>query len=128
MELILKAAAAALLSAFACLLIKRTNPELSFALTVFVSASIIFAALRFMESFTEFIHIVRRLISGSERYIMPVLKCTGIGISTRLASQLCKDASQHSVAASVEIAGTVCALAVSMPLIVSMLNMLGGMA
>lgn len=124
MELVIKSAAAALAAAFACLLIKKSNPELSFALTAFTAAAVMLAAVGFLDGFGELVKTVRRISGASDRYIIPVVKCAAIGITTKFCSELCKDAAQNSLAVSVEMAGTVCALAVSTPIILSMLNML----
>ncbi len=124
MELIIKSAAAALAAAFACLLLKKSNPEISFALTSFTAAVVMLAAISFLDCLSELVRAVRQLSGASDRYIVPVIKCAAIGITTKFSSELCRDASQNSVAVSLEMAGAVCALAVSMPLILSMLNML----
>ena len=127
MELVLKSSAAAIAAAFVCLLLKKSNPEMSFALTAFTAAAVMLASLSFLDCLSELVLAVRRLSGASDRYIVPVLKCAVIGISTKFCTELCKDAAQNSVAVSVEMAGAVCALAVSMPLILSMLNMLGSL-
>ena len=44
-----------------------------------------------------------------------------------MCSALCADASERSLAAAVELAGTVCALSVSLPLIVSVLKLMGSL-
>lgn len=124
MELVLKSAGAAMAAAFACLLIKKSNPELSFALTAFTAAVVMIAAVSFLDCFGELVRTVRQVSGAPDRYIVPVIKCAAIGITSKFSSELCKDASQNSVAVSLEMAGAVCALAVSMPLILSMLNML----
>ena len=61
-------------------------------------------------------------------FIAPVMKCAAIAIVTKLASELCRDSSQSAVASSVELAGSICALSVAMPLIISMLKTIGAMA
>jgi len=121
----MKAAAAALAAAVTGLLIKKSNPDLSFALTAFTAAAVMLAAMNFLDGFAELVRTVRQMSGVSDKYILPVIKCAGIGICTKLCSELCRDASQNSVAVSVEMAGAVCALAVSMPLVLSMLKMLG---
>ena len=59
--------------------------------------------------------------------IRPVLKCLAIAIITKITSELCRDASQNTASAAIELLGTVCALSVAMPLIVSMLKTVGGL-
>lgn len=127
MALIFKAAAAALIAGAIGLLIKRSNPELSLLLSSCTVALIMIAALGFAEGLKDLADAVRTITGSSETLITPVLKCVAIAIVTKIASELCKDASQAASAAAVELAGTVCALSVAMPLIMSMLKMIGGM-
>lgn len=127
MELIFKAAAAALIAGAVGLLIKRSNPEVSLLLSACTVALILIAALGFAEGLRELADAVRIITGSSETLIAPVLKCVAIAIVTKIASELCKDASQAASASAVELAGTVCALSVAMPLIMSMLKMIGGM-
>ena len=44
---------------------------------------------------------------------------------TRVTADLCKDASQNAAASAVELAGTFCALGIIMPLLLTMLKMVG---
>ena len=127
MALIFKAAAAALIAGAIGLLIKRSNPELSLLLSSCTVALIMIAALGFAEGLKDLADAVRTITGSSETLITPVLKCVAIAIVTKISSELCKDASQAASAAAVELAGTVCALSVAMPLIMSMLKMIGGM-
>ena len=108
MELIFKAAAVALVSAAVGLLIKRTNPEMSLAVGACTVAMIALAAMSFAGELKSFIKTVKTIAGTSDVLIAPVLKCVAI-------------------AAAVELAGTVCAMSVAMPLIVSVLRMIGGM-
>ncbi len=127
MEVVIKCAAAALLSSLVCLLIKRTNPEMSMILSAGVIVIIVAAALGFASSLIELAQAVRNISSGADVLITPVLKCVGIGAVTKISAELCRDSSQSSAAAAVDMAGTLCAIGVSMPLILSMLKMIGGM-
>ncbi len=127
MEVVIKCAAAALLSSLVCLLIKRTNPEMSMILSAGAIVIIVAAALGFASSLIELAQAVRNISSGADVLITPVLKCVGIGAVTKISAELCRDSSQSSAAAAVDMAGTLCAIGVSMPLILSMLKMIGGM-
>lgn len=127
MEVVIKCAAAALLSSLVCLLVKRTNPEMSMILSAGAIVIIVAAALGFASSLIELAQAVRNISSGADVLITPVLKCVGIGAVTKISAELCRDSSQSSAAAAVDMAGTLCAIGVSMPLILSMLKMIGGM-
>lgn len=127
MEIIMRCAAAALVAVLICLLIKRTNPEISMLLSAAAIVIIMIAAMAFAEGIREFASMVKNIAGSSDVIIAPVLKCVGIGAVTKISTELCRDAAQSSVAAAVDLAGTLCAIGVSLPLITSMLKMIGGM-
>lgn len=127
MELIIKAAAAALTAAVVGLLIKRSNPEISLLLSSCTVALIMIAAIGFAQGIRELANAVKTIAGSQSTLIAPVLKCVAIGIITKLSSELCRDSAQAAAATAVELAGTICALSVAMPLILSMLKMVGGM-
>lgn len=127
MELILKAAALALTAALIGIVLRRTNPEMTLLLSICTVVLIMGAALGFAKSFTELAQTVQRIFGVSESLIKPVIKCVAVAIITKMTSDLCKDSSQAAAASAVELAGTVCALCIIMPLLMSMLTAIGGM-
>lgn len=127
MEIMMKCAAAALLATAVCLLIKRTNPEIAMLLSAATIVVIMSAAMGFARSITELASLIKTMTEDSDVMIVPVLKCVGIGAVTKISAELCRDAAQSSAAAAVDMAGTICAIGVSMPLIVTVLKLIGGM-
>ena len=127
MELMIKAAAAALSAAAMVQLIKRSNPELSLLLSACAVTLILIAALGFLGGMKELTDAVKTIAGSNETLTGPVLKCVAIAIITKVTSELCRDSSQGAAASAVELAGTVCAMSTAMPLIMSMLKMIGGM-
>lgn len=127
MELIFKSAAVALLAAVTGLLIKRSNPELTMLIGACAVAMIAITAVGFASEIKTLVKTVKTIVGTSDKLIAPVLKCVAIATVTKLSSELCRDAGQCASAAAVELAGTVCAMSVAMPLIISMLRMIGGM-
>lgn len=124
MELLLKSAGAALLAALIGLLLKKINPEISLLLGITVTAVIIIASAGFISVLFDLTDAVRKYAGASETVIVPVMKCLAISLTTKIASELCKDASQASLSSAVELAGNICALSVAAPLLLSMLSML----
>lgn len=127
MELIMKAAAVALIAGMMGLLIKRSNPEISLLLSAAAVTLIGIAAMSFAGEIKGLVKTVKTLCGTSDVFLTPVLKCTAVAIITKLTAELCRDASQGACAAAVELAGTVCAMCLAMPLIMNMLKMMGGM-
>lgn len=127
MELVIKASAVALCSMLICLLIKKSNPEMSMLLGAAVTVAIAVAAIAMLDPIAEFCETIKKTVKISDLYIVPVLKCTGIGITVKLAADLCRENSQTAMAAAIELAGTVCALAAAMPLINSLIMTVCGL-
>ncbi len=123
----MKAAALALTAALIGIVLRRTNPEMTLLLSICTVVLIMGAALGFTKSFTELAQTVQRIFGVSETMIKPVIKCVAVAIITKMTSDLCKDSSQSAAASAVELAGTVCALCIIMPLLMSMLTAIGGM-
>lgn len=127
MDVILKSAALALVSAVLCLLIKKSNPELAVLLALSCICVIMISATGLLRNVKELSDIIRDLCGESSGFIAPVLKCLAISVISKISCELCKEASQSAAASALEITGTACALSVAMPAIMSMLKMIGGM-
>ena len=128
MDIIIKAVVIGVTGAVLSLIIKKTNPEISTVLTLTVCIVIVGISMKVFSSVVEVLELVELDSGFSSAYTAPILKCVGIGITARLGSDLCKDSGQEAVASSVEICGAVCALYVSLPLIKTMLRMIGELA
>ena len=64
---------------------------------------------------------------GIERDLyLPVLKCVGIAVVVRVMGALCRDNGQGALAAKIEIAGAVLALALCLPLVEQVLALASG--
>lgn len=128
MEIVIKATVIGVVGAVLTLLIKRTNPEFSTVLSLAICGVIMLMGLTLYSSIAETLELATVNTKLSSAYTAPVLKCVGIGITARLGSELCKDAGQSAVASTVEISGALCALYVSLPLIKTLLRMIGELA
>ena len=127
MGLLMKAAAAALLSAFMGLVIKRYNPEGALLLGLICTVGILTASLGILDGFASLRKLLRQTIGGEGEGLMaPILKCLAISVVSRFSADTCRDASQNAAATAVEFAGSVCSLGVIMPLLLSMLQLFGG--
>ena len=118
MELLIKAVAAGAAAGIAALLIRRSNPELSLVIALAASALVLVLTMQRMGAVVELAERAAELST---------LKCVGIGVVARLGGELCRDAGQGSVAASLELLGAVCALYTAIPLFSAVLELIGGM-
>ncbi len=127
MELILKCAGAAVCSAVCILLLRRTNPEFSFALSAVTASVLLLAGASLFEELLRALREMSALLGGGAIEMRPVLKCLGIASVSRFGADLCRDASQSAVASAVETVGGVCALAVAAPVILGLMTTIGGL-
>ena len=127
MEVLTKAAAIALISAACSLTIKTKNPEISFALAVICAVCICFAAVGMLTDIVDFINSVMDKSKLPSAAFMPVIKCVGIALITRLISGLCKDAGQSGTSSAIEYLGSAAAVSTALPLLQTMLKALEGL-
>ena len=127
MELMFRVSASVICVLLVSLLIRRTNPEMAALLGLAVVAVILLASLRLSSGIQELHGFVRDKFGLSDTVMQPVIKCVAAAIVTRLTADLCKDSSQSAAAAAVELAGSLCALGIIMPLLMTMLRMVGGL-
>ena len=128
MTALVQAAALGLIGAVLTLLLKKNAPELALALSLAVCLIGAGLALELFAQLREVIDLARERTGLSPAIVSPVLKCGGIGVVTRLAADLCKDAGQGAAASMVELCGAACAIVTALPLIRSLLQMIGDLA
>ena len=127
MEVVIKCAALGLFSATAGLAVRRYQPEISFALSALTCVVILLSCGVVVEKLLDAVKAAEQIFGSFPLQTRPILKCLGIAVTCRFGADLCKDASQSSLASAVELAGGVCAAAVAMPMILSMLTRIGGL-
>lgn len=127
MELLIKAAAIGVVSALVGLAIKKSNPEISLLLAMAASAAVLTLALTMLSELRETLRMVMDFTSLQQTLVLPVLKCVAVGIVARLSADLCKDAGQSGLASAVELCGAAAALCISLPLVNTLLQTLGGL-
>lgn len=127
MNFAVKAAVVGAVSATAALLIKKSNPELAFLLAAAVIACIAAAAVRLLTEVAGVIGEAESFSGMSAAVFSPVVKCVGIGITAKISADLCRDAAQSGIASAVELVGSVAAVYAALPLISTLMKMIGDM-
>ncbi len=117
MEEVFRAAAVAVIAALLALLAGRHIPELGLLLAIL--AAVLLASMSLGQT-RELLDTARSLQASaglSGDILSPLLRTMGIGIVTRIAAALCRDAKESGIAAAMELAGTVAALCTALPLV-----------
>ncbi|MBP3415520.1 MAG: hypothetical protein J6L81_10035 [Clostridia bacterium] len=110
------------IAVIACVLIltiKKWQPDIAFVISVVTGAII---TIYIIMSFVPYISALSDMlnISGVGTYFGVLIKVIGICAVAGIASDVCRDAGQTSIASRVDIAGRLCIIAVSMPLFIEL--------
>ena len=113
---IFKLAALAVSAALCALVLRRRVPELALVLTLAAGAALLGEAVSSLAAVRGLADSLARTAGLSPGVWKPVWTSVGIGLVTRLASAVCKDAGEGGVAAFLETAGSALALLAALPL------------
>ena len=125
MDLLIKTAVVGIIGALIALVLKKNNPEMSLLIILAAGAVILIFAMDIISDIREVINMAASVSELSPAILNPVLKCVGIGIVTRLASDLCGDAGAGAIASAVELFGAASALYIALPLLKTLIQMIG---
>ena len=104
------------LGAFFCLWLKNASPPFSVLLTLFISVTAGGACVMYFLPFLEFFG---EIIGGTafSAYAAVLMKVCGIGILTRLAAEICRDAGESSIASKAMLVGKTAVMLCALPVI-----------
>ena len=122
METVLRAVALCLTGCVLSQLLKKDVPALQLLLTVGIVLTLALPAVKAMGSLLNLLEDLSLSAGIGEEKLRIVLKCAAIAAVVRLGGDICRDAGQSALATLLEITGTVAAMAVTMPLISSVLE------
>lgn len=99
------------------LLLRKSAPEQAFLLTAAVLAAAFFRCAQALSPVLVRIQALLKEAGLSAESCGILLRVMVLTVISRLCADLCRDGGSHALGAVVELAGTVGALAVSMPLL-----------
>lgn len=124
---IFKLAALAVTAALCALVLRRQVPELAVALALMAGCLLLGQAVDAFSAVRGLADRLSRTGQLSSVVWAPVWKTVGIGVVTRLAAAVCRDAGEGSVAAFLETAGAALAVLCALPLVEAVLETLGAL-
>lgn len=124
MEFLIKGAVLGVVATVIALMIKNKNPEMALLLSITAGIVILYFALNMFAGLKDFIEDLADSAGISSAILAPVIKCIGIAIAGRIASDICKDANYSASASAIELIAATAAIYVSIPLMKTVLQML----
>ena len=127
MEQTIQIAAICVIAAVLALLLRKSNPEVALVLSIAAAVVALLFLSQGLQSLTEYLAKLTERSGVSSDLFIPLYKTIGIALVVRVGGDLCRDAGESALAATIETAGTICALVVALPLFTKVLDLLSGL-
>lgn len=117
MDAMVRIAAVAVTAAVLSAVLRKNTPELALLLVLCAGLWMLTMATSGLGAAMAFLKELTDLAGLSEELLEPVVKAVALSVLTKLTVEICRSAGESGIAAFVETAGTVLALAVAIPLV-----------
>lgn len=119
-------AAVGVAGALFAILFKSQKPEYGIYISVALGLFLFFHILGYLESILSAFRQLMDSIHLDRAYLTTLLKMIGIAYLAEFASGICKDAGYQTIAGQIEIAGKLMILALSLPILTTLLETIQG--
>ena len=117
-----------LVAVFVVLLLKVGKPEYAMAVSLAACVLILLFAGGTLTAVIRDLQKLFQYISLPEGYLKILFKILGVTYLAEFGSALCKDAGQTAISGQIELVGKLTILAISMPVVTSLFEMIAGMS
>lgn len=124
MDIYLKACGGVMITVVLALTLGNKGKEIGTLLTLAVCAMVCLTGLRYFQNLTDFIQKLTIAGNLDGSLVEVVLKVTGIGIISELASLICTDSGSSSLGKSLQLLGTAVILWLSIPVFTMVLELI----
>lgn len=121
---IAKIAAIALIGIISSALLKGINKDYSIYIIIATIIIILMLILEKLVYVFDFIEVIYSQITYGKNYFPIILKVLAVAYITDFTSQLCLDVGEGSIATKVELAGKIFIFYLSIPIIISILQLI----
>lgn len=124
MELLAKTAAVAIVTVLLAAALRKAAPEMAILLVLAAGVWMVWAVMDSLLAVKTAMEQLQMMAQLPDPLLRPVVKTVAISIVTKLTGEICSAAGEKGMAAFVELAGTVSALLVCLPLLQTVSTML----
>jgi len=96
--------------------VRKIQPEMGQVLAAAASAVFLGIMIPYIREAVNSIKEFAAYSQAGSRYIIPILKITGIAYITQLGAELCRDANEEALAGRVEMAGKIAICVITIPI------------
>lgn len=124
MEQMIQIAMLCVMTAMIVVVVRRGAPEFVMLLSI---ACVCIVMIFLMEPIRSLLRLLEELGDGggiSQQLFLPLYKTIGIAFVVKLGGDLCRDVGETALASAVDLAGSICALSVALPLLQTVLALI----
>lgn len=112
----------AFIALFIILVLKQYKSEYAIHISIIAGIMILFFSISKLEIIIELLKNLSNKIDINMNFFSILLKITGIAYLSEFACNVCKDAGETAIASKVELAGRILVIALSIPIISTLLE------
>ena len=123
---IFKITAFAVCGAVLSLVLKEYRPSIAVCLGILCALLLFFEVLGQINYIFTSVNTIASGLSVNREYMETIIKIIGVSCISRFGTEICRDAGQNAIAANLELAGKIIIVALSLPLLISVINLILG--
>lgn len=121
---IFKIVALGITATILAVIVKQFKPEYGVHISIATGVVIFLLMISKLASILEVIHELTNKLDMEVVYLKSIFKIIGIAYITEFGSQVCKDTGESSIASKIEFAGKIIIMALALPILLSVLNLI----
>ncbi len=116
-----------LIGTFFAVFMRKMGDEYRVCVSVFCVCALLIAIFPYFSHLLAHILSFSKLSGTDTENFMFLLKAVGVGYVSQFSSDICADAGENAIASKIELAGRICILAMTVPVVSSLVEMIGKM-
>lgn len=124
---IFKITALAICGAILTLIVKENKPAIAICIGIICTLILFFEILGNLSYIFTSLSSISSHLSFSYEYMETIIKITGVSYISKFGTDICRDAGNAAIATTLEIAGKIIIIVLSLPVLISVINLLVGL-
>ncbi len=116
-----------ILGAAFALIVKEYKPQMALGVGITTAIVVFLMILSQVEYVVEIIYMTTSRLNLNMEYIAAILRMIAVSYLSQFGSEICRDAGQNAIAAKIELAGKIIIVALSVPILLALMNLLIGL-
>lgn len=113
-----------MISLIIIIILKQYKPDFAIYVSILAGAIIILLVMDKLSSIVSLLTSIQNKSNTNNQFLVILLKITGIAFLTEYASSICNDAGESAIATKIDLGGKVLIIALSIPIIQALLELI----